>query len=654
MFESAPKGISGLIEQIREDLKEIVGQGEQQTEAPKQKQQDALLKSQRGYALDIEKVKRRAARGVIIAAASIWAWVFTAHPVAFVGFGVALFDLLVGFGAIPSLISEVKSLFKHKEEDMRIPEWVEKSKTYKWMRKEFQERLQLASAGVALPGSPITRARRHLNLLLAVAPGMILGAGIAAVFIHPLLMLLAIAPAVIVIMPLLGLKFKKAERGEIDDEIPFFLILAEMFSLVERPLIQAFEVLARKDLLAKMRREAEIVRRDVNAFGYTPELAIDNLAKSHPNAEFRQILRGYLNSVKLGQSASAYLQNKAETYLARLEGRYERFKENAGTAGEVMLIALMVIPITGAMLGSTGGMSSYVLAGSIPLIGIAVFFMLDKAQVKGPPIKFRPQLLPVVAGVMTAIITISFVRDANAVILAAVAAFAIPHGLVVRRKIKHEDTLSFELAEFLRAVAEAMKTGLDVISAIRHTEADRFKALKPYVKRVQYELGRGGSLDDDAQANVHFHMKYTMFIMAELAQSGAASFAMLDRLAEYLGRVREYTIKAKKAVMMYSMIIISAPLFMVFTTHAMQSMAGLMETHTAGTQQMFPAIQMLQGLAANSQTTQLMLLFTTLSAGALGGKIANQTLRDTVPLGLACIIALISPALISAVWPLPS
>jgi Flp pilus assembly protein TadB len=649
--------MAGVFALLRKDMDELVGNIQGQTtdtRLPQKNQQETVQKqSQRSFAPDIRLIKSRAARTVIIAAVSIWAWVFTAQPAAvFLGFALALFDLLVGVNSMPQGVLAVKSLFKHKE-DLRIPEWVEKSETYWWMRKEFQERLRLASAGVALPGSPTTRARRSINLLLAVAPGMILGAGVAAIYVNPFLIFLAIAPVVIIIAPLVTLKFKKVERGDIEEELPFFLILAEMFSLVERPLIQAFEALARLDLLLKMRREAEIVRRDVNAFGYTPEQAIDNLAKNHPNAEFRQILRGYLSSVKLGQSASSYLQNKAETYLARLESRYERFKENAGTAGEVMLIALMVVPITGSMLGSQGGLSSYVMAGSIPLIGVAVFFMLDKAQVKGPPIRFRPQLLPVVAAVVVVVITISFTRDLNTIIFASAAAFAIPHGIVVRRKIKHEDTLVFELAEFLRVVAEGMKTGLDVLSALRYTEAERFKALKPHIKHMQYELARGGTLED-TRANVHFHMRFTIFIVGELASSGAASFAMLDRLAEYQGKVREDTLKAKKAVMMYSMLVVSTPLFIVFSTHALQSMATMTQAQTSSTSQVFPAMQLLQGLAGTHEVSQLTLLLTTLCAGALGGKIANQTLRDTLPLSLACILALISPTLISVIWPLPS
>ena len=658
MLETTRKVMAGLLAQIRKDLDELLGNVQGQTtdtSMPQKNQQETLQKnSQRSFAPNIRLIKSRAARAIIIAAVSIWAWVFTAQPaVLFAGFALALFDLLVGVNRLPSGTLAVKSLFMHKE-DLRIPTWVEKSETYRWMRKEFQERLRLASTGVALPGSPTTRARRYLNLLLAVAPGMILGAGVTAIYVNPFLIFLAIAPVVIIIAPLVTLKFKKAERGDIDDEIPFFLILAEMFSLVERPLIQAFEALARRDLLPKMRREAEIVRRDVNAFGYTPEQAIDNLAKNHPNAEFRQILRGYLSSVKLGQSPSSYLQNKAETYLARLESRYERFKENAGTAGEVMLIALMVVPITGSMLGSQGGLSSYVMAGSIPLIGVSVFFMLDKAQVKGPPIRFRPQLLPVVAAVIVALITISITRDVNTTIFASAAAFAIPHGIVVRRKIKHEDTLVFELAEFLRAVAEGMKTGLDVLSALRYTEAERFKALKPHVKHIQYELARGGTLENARTTDIHFHMRFTVFILGELASSGAASFAMLDRLAEYLGKVREDTLKAKKAVMMYSMLVVSTPLFIVFSTHALQSMAIMTQAQTSSTSQVFPAMNLLQGLAGSKEVSQLTLLLTTLCAGALGGKIANQTLRDTLPLSLACILALVSPALIGVIWPLPS
>ncbi len=667
------RSVQELANQLRQDIKEIAGteqeSADEEIEGGRKRQESGDGEKRLRYQhasqpsrsfFDTRRMRIRLARAVAIAVATVYLWSFVAHPAALLGLGVALFDLFIGLGAVRAWAEHTVSRSQDRRKNISVnvrsmPSWIERTNAYRWARKEFQERLRLSASGVALAGSSTVKARRYLNILFASAPAMVLAAGLASAIIHPYLIFLAIVPEAIIAVPFLSLKFKKAERSEMDDELPFFLILAEMFALVEKPLIHAFEALASRDLLPKVRREAEIVRRDVNAFGYTPEQAIDNLAGSHPNAEFRSLLRGYLGSVSLGQSASQYFQSKAETYLARLEARYERFRENAGTAGEVVLIALMIVPITGLMYGASGGVSDLVLVGTIPLIALGVFFMLDRAQVKGPQsaASQRPQVLPVATGAFVAVILIAILQvELITALLVSVAAFAIPHGIAVRRRLNSEDRLLSELAELVGAVSEGMKTGLDVPSAIRHIGTDRFRALRPHVKHIKYGLATGGTLDSmfAAQQQAGFYLRYATFVMSALAASGAASYAMLDRLAEYLGRVREQSAKVKKSVALYGFLVVASPMFMMFTIHAMESISLF-----AGTDENVPGglgSQLDIQLSADSTTVQLMYLLTALCAGALGGKITSQTVKDTVPLGLACIIALLSPGLLDVVWPL--
>src|SRR5690606_6937901 len=349
--------------------------------------------------------KARAFRAALIATAVLYAYALTSHPVIPIGLAIAAFDLLIGLEKIPlwvhsatlsvAITAREKSTQKRVRFNIReVPAAVERSSAYRWARKEFQERLRLASSGVALAGSATDRARKYLNVALALSPALIFAAGPAAVMIHPYFAFLIVVPGAVIAAPFLSLKLKRAERGEIDDELQFFLSVAEMLAHVEKPLIHAFELMARSgDMLPKVRKEAEIVRRDVNAFGYAPDQAIDRLAKTHPNAELRSILHGYLSSMSLGQSVAQYLQNKAETYLGRLEAKYERYKDNAGTVGELVLIMLMIMPLTASIStpesGSQGSSSTsspqqFMLVLAIPSIAVAMFFMLDRAQVKGP------------------------------------------------------------------------------------------------------------------------------------------------------------------------------------------------------------------------------------------------------------------------------
>ncbi len=667
------------------------------------------------------ETKARAFRAALIATAMLYAYALTSHPVIPIGLAIAAFDLLIGLEKIPLWVhratSSVAITAREKSTQKRVgfnirevPAAVERSRAYRWARKEFQERLRLASSGVALAGSATDRARKYLNVALALSPAMIFAAGAAAVMIHPYFALLIAVPGAVIAAPFLSLKIKKAERGEIDDELPFFLIVAEMLALVEKPLIHAFELLARSgDMLPKMRREAEIVRRDVNAFGYTPDQAIDRLARTHPNAELRSILNGYSSSMSLGQSVAQYLQIKAEMYLGRLEAKYERYKDNAGTVGELVLIMLMIMPLTASISTPTGGstagqsppMQQFMLVLAIPSIAVAMFFMLDKAQVKGPDqygsgnsssnaagrnnngsngvharqqqqsfssiIEQLPMIPTISAATALAVVTLVFgFGDPVTILLAPVAAFSLPNGMIVRRRIKREDGMVLELAEFLRTVAEVMKTGMDVVSAIRHTSTDRFTVLRPYVRRIKHGLASGRTLDKIMHPTAHtggFYLQYSLLIMSALAASGATSYAMLDRLAEYLGRIMERNAKVKKSVMVYGFLVITSPLFMLFTIHAMASMTGQFTTLTTSPATGDTSRQVdLPGIGGmptpigsvdpDSPAIKAMLVMTALGAGVLGGKMINRTIRDTVPLALSCIITLVAPVLLNVMWPL--
>jgi len=664
--------------------------------------------------LSSPEAKARAFRAALIATAVLYAYALTSHPSMLAGLAMAAFDLAVGLGKIPLWIhSPASSILAVREKSAQrlrfnirqVPAAVERSRAYRWARKEFQERLRLASSGVELAGSATDRARKYLNVALALSPAMIFAAGAAAVMVHPYFAFLIAVPGMIIAAPFLSLKLKKAERGEIDDELPFFLVVAEMLALVEKPLIHAFELVARSgDMLPKVRKEAEIVRRDVNAFGYTPDQAIDRLAKTHPNAELRSILNGYSSSMSLGQNVAQYLQNKAETYLGRLEAKYDRYKDNAGTVGELVLIMLMIMPLTVSIStpggGNTAGHSSMqqlMLVLAIPSIAVAMFFMLARAQVKGPDQcrsrqggkgednkggvskengarrKGLQQQLPIIPTVSAAVsfVIVIFVfgfADLVAMLLVPVAAFSLPYGVIVRRRIGREDSLVLELAEFLRTVAEVMKTGMDVVSAIRHTSTDRFTVLRPYIRQIKHGLASGRTLDsmqlawqdNGSSSSGSFYMRYSLLIMSALAASGATSYAMLDRLAEYLGRIREQNAKVKKSVMVYGFFVVTSPLFMLFTIHAMASMTGQFTTLTEGTEGDASRQVNLPGVGAmptpigsvdpESPTIKAMLVLTALGAGVLGGKMINRTIRDTVPLAFACIITLVAPVLLNAVW----
>src|SRR5690606_3265750 len=164
----------------------------------------------------------------------------------------------------------------------------------------------------------------------------------------------------------------------------------------------------------------------------------------------------------------------------------------------------------------------FMLVLAIPSIAVAMFFMLDRAQVKGPD-QYRNsieaeksgdmkdskkksstvlhQQLPLIptisAAVALVIVILAFgFADPVAMLLVPVTAFSLPYGMIVRRRIGREDSLVLELAEFLRTVAEVMKTGMDVVSAIRHTSTDRFTVLRPHIRSIKHGLATGRTLDN--------------------------------------------------------------------------------------------------------------------------------------------------------------
>src|SRR5690606_28624772 len=116
------------------------------------------------------------------------------------------------------------------------------------------------------------------------------------------------------------------------------------------------------------------------------------------------------------------------------------------------------------------------------------------------------------AAALAAVILVFGFADPVAILLAPVAAFSIPYGMIVRRRIKAEENMVLELAEFLRTVAEVMKTGMDVVSAIRHTGTDRFTVLRPHIRNIKHGLAAGKTLDNmmhPAARSGGFYLRYS-------------------------------------------------------------------------------------------------------------------------------------------------
>jgi flagellar protein FlaJ len=397
---------------------------------------------------------------------------------------------------------------------------------------------------------------------------------------------------------------KKPDKrlGErLDRELPYVITLITIMAASGITPFGSFTKLARYKLLPNIMKEARNIIGQVHILGEDPLRAMEKRANLSASRQYRDILMGYVSTVRNGGDIASFLQSKMksifeyEVAIARQSVAKVGGLVDAYMIMQVIGLSLYVVVVAMSSTGSSGALpvsmpsspvfSYLIVFVLLPGISLAILLVLDKT-VSSSLIGAKDVLQKGVYFSLAAIIafaalaatgTIQQVMDpvyALAIMLIAASAWPAYKGIQYEKNMKGMES---DLPGYLRDIAESRKAGLSPEKCIVYaSERIRDPAFQHVVKSFANQLEWGVPLRKiyenlvssvrSFSALIHFR------ILIEAIESGGGYTTSLEILAQ--SSESSYNTEREKSSML------KPYFFIAFMVTALTSVTTLMVAQT--------------------------------------------------------------------------
>jgi len=170
-------------------------------------------------------------------------------------------------------------------------------------------------------------------------------------------------------------------KRTLEDGLPFTTGYMEIMAGAGVPPYRIFRSLAQIDAPLAVSREARVITRDVELFGFDVISALEAASKRSPSDKFRELLEGFIATVRSGGNLTSYLRTRSRQYMKLNRIALRKFSDTLGVLSEfyvTMLVAgpLILVVMLGvmAMLGGnwSGIFNSQFLLYLLTYLGIPI------------------------------------------------------------------------------------------------------------------------------------------------------------------------------------------------------------------------------------------------------------------------------------------
>jgi archaeal flagellar protein FlaJ len=152
-----------------------------------------------------------------------------------------------------------------------------------------------------------------------------------------------------------GLK-ASGRKGPIDRNMPYTSNFLTLLSSSNVPPSVIFESVAKIDTLKETRLEFSNIMRDIEVFGKDLMSSIIENAKLTPNDQLRELLLGYVATVRTGGNPTEYLKVTSERITKERMTKLDMMLESLSAMAEIYIMILVAAPLLFAVLFVTLGM----------------------------------------------------------------------------------------------------------------------------------------------------------------------------------------------------------------------------------------------------------------------------------------------------------
>ena len=180
-----------------------------------------------------------------------------------------------------------------------------------------------ASGKTANPKSLAKQSTAYMvfSFFVLVPTAVVLGLLIDGMFF----ILLAVPP-LILLLPAIRLRLIGFERKTaIDDEIAFFATYGSIMQTVGKTIFDSILQVLGKRIFPVIENEGKMLNRNVRLFGMDQISALNTLALSHPNIQFKNLLLGYVSIQKSGGDLGQFMEKKSDEFFSETKFRFFRY-----------------------------------------------------------------------------------------------------------------------------------------------------------------------------------------------------------------------------------------------------------------------------------------------------------------------------------------
>ncbi len=457
----------------------------------------------------------------------------------------------------------------------------------------FELERQLAQAGI--PTYPLLYAARGVLYTLVSAVISLYFIVVVALLPIPLAfkvilgLILAFVPLFVFAGILVYPASKREERKNgVETELPFFAAYLTTMVRAGVPVAKVIERVASLKIFKAMRREAQLIMRNVRLLGMNPLDAIEANALEHPSGKYRDFMLGYVTSVKTGGDVLHYLEIRTQDiFTSRMNEmrliaeRMSMFTEVYVTIAVIMTLVFYIFFTIQAIFptspGGGGGVAQLALFSFVLLPSLTVFllWMIHSSQPK-TPIEFRAPyraLLTFGLPAAIAVFPILFVATGafrlvteGALNYQVIMGFAITLGLTLvalstppavvhLREVRKTRNLGEAIASFLRDLTEVRKTGLSPEKSILAVASRSYGPLDPILRRIYTALSLGLDLEKAVARAVAGYRDWllltNMRFLVDSIEVGGGSPETLESLARYAHSLTELDKEFRKRLRSY-------------------------------------------------------------------------------------------------------
>ena len=167
-------------------------------------------------------------------------------------------------------------------------------------------------------------------------------------------------------------------KGPIDKNLPYITNFLTLLSSSNVPPSVIFKSMSKIDTLKEVRFEFSNIVRDVEVFGSDLMTSIMENAKLSSSNDLREILIGYVSTVRTGGNPTQYLKITSEKISRERISKLDQMLESLSAIAEIYIMLLVAAPllfvVLFATLGMIGGGSGSEALGMGTLLYLLIYF----------------------------------------------------------------------------------------------------------------------------------------------------------------------------------------------------------------------------------------------------------------------------------------